>query len=291
MAKAKFIVITPARNEAEYIGKTIESLVSQSVLPAEWVIVDDGSSDETAAIAATAARSYPWIKVLRLKDRGYRDFGCGDVEAFCYGITQISANDYQFIFKIDADIVLGRNYFNLILDKFAQDPQLGIAAGEVDEVIGGKPLRLRALPLAKAGAVKGWRRECFEARRDPVQTLGWDGIDSFKAMMVGWKAITFQDEALSVIHLRPMGASDPNIYRRWARHGQALYFMGAHPLWVLASALYHLLDPPYVTGAMCLLGEYLKAALKGAEQYNDAEFKRFLRHWQLRKLAQVLRLE
>jgi len=290
MFEAKFIVITPARNEGEYISKTIESLVSQSVLPEEWLIVDDGSSDQTAAIAAAAARSYPWIKVLRLKDRGYRDAESGGTEAFGYGIKQVSTNDYQFIFNIDADIVLGPDYFKLILEKFARDPKLGVAAGEVDELMWGRRLRLRALPLAQAGAVKGWRRECFEAKGELVKCLGWDGIDSFKAMMLGWKAITFPDEALKVLHLRAMGAFDRNRYRRWARHGRALYFSGAHPLWVLASAFYHLPDPPFVAGGIRLIMGYLRAALKGAEQYQDEEFKRYLRHWQLKKLARFLRL-
>ena len=90
MRTEKFIVITPARDEASYIGRTIESIVSQTVLPAEWVIVDDGSSDDTAAIAERASLTHPWIKVLRREDRGFRNNEIGAREAFYYALKHIT---------------------------------------------------------------------------------------------------------------------------------------------------------------------------------------------------------
>jgi biofilm PGA synthesis N-glycosyltransferase PgaC len=291
MPESKFIVITPARNEAKYIRKALASFVSQSVLPQVWLIVDDGSLDETATIAREAAWGHPWIKVIRRQDRGYRNLGYGDADAFYYGLSQVSADnvDYEFIFKIDADIVLGPDYFKTILKKFAHDPRLGIAAGEIDELYDDGPVRLRTLPLAKAGALKGWRRECFQQNQELIRGYGWDAIDSFKAMQRGWQVQTFPDEKLKVMHLRAMGSPGPGAAFRWLRHGRALHFAGAHPLWVLASACYHLPDRPPIRGALGIVIGYLQAVLRRETRYHDIEFLKYVRQWQKRKLLTILR--
>ncbi len=288
--KGNFIVITPARDEANYLGKTIESFLSQTILPCEWVIVDDGSVDETGVIAAAAARSYPWIKVIRGEDRGYRDIGYGDVEAFNKGLSNIETKDYEYLFRIDADIKLGPNYFNIILDKFTEDNKLGIAVGEVDELVNGRLVRLSSLPYGFNGMVKGWRRKCFEEIGGLPAGPGWDGIDCIKAMMCGWGTKTFSDEELTSIHLRPEGSSIKSQYHGWARHGRALYFLRAHPLWVIASAVYHMVDRPYVLGGVCLILGYLDALANRAEQYGTPGFKRYVQDWQMKELAKILRL-
>lgn len=289
MSEAKFIVITAARNEAQYIGKTIESVISQTLWPGEWIIVDDGSRDETARIAQGAAAAHPWIKVLHRQDRGYRDVGAGQAEAIHHGIRQISMDDYRFLFNIDADIVLEPNYFRLILSKFAENPKLGIACGQLYEHLNGKWSKMRVLPLGMIGAVQGWHRKCLQEVGGLAPGPGWDGIASIKAMMLGWQTKTFEDEALKVIHLRP-GSSIENGYQGWARHGQALYFAGAHPVWFLASALYHSLDRPYLLSGLCMVIGYLAALVKDSEQYDDPAFKRYLRKWQINQLANLLRL-
>ncbi len=289
MSEAKFIVITAARDEAQYIGKTIESVISQTLWPGEWIIVDDGSRDETARIAQGAAAAYPWIKVVRREDRGYRDVGAGQAEAIHHGIQQISIDDYGFLFNIDADIVLEPNYFRIILSKFAENPKLGIACGQLYEYLNGKLTKMRVLPLGMIGAVQGWRRQCLQEVGGLARGPGWDGIASIKAMMLGWQTQTFEYEELKVIHLRP-GSSIGNGYQGWARHGQALYFAGAHPVWLLASALYHTLDRPYGLSGLSMVIGYLAALFKDSEQYDDPEFRRYLRKWQINHLASLLRL-
>jgi poly-beta-1,6-N-acetyl-D-glucosamine synthase len=111
MSQDRFIVVTLARNEEKYLGQTIASVVSQTVLPLEWIIVDDGSGDATAAIAQKASEANPWIKVVRRQDRGYRGVGSVRVDAFYLGLNNVTEGDYDFIFIIDADIVLSRYYF------------------------------------------------------------------------------------------------------------------------------------------------------------------------------------
>jgi len=290
MSEAKFTIITPARNEAAYLGKTIKSVISQTLLPQEWVIVDDGSTDETPRIAQAAAQVHPWIKVVRRRDRGYRDVGRGQAEAIREGLQHISADDYEFLFNLDADIIIGSDYFKVILHKFAENSKLGIACGQLYEYFNGRLTKMRVLPLGMIGAVQGWRKECFQEIGGLAKGPGWDGIASFKAMMLGWQTKTFEDDELTVIHLRPEGSSIRSKYHGWARHGQALHFAGAHPLWVLASAGYHMLDRPFVLGGLCLIIGYLEALFQGAARYEDRQFQRYLRKWQLEKLSQILRL-
>jgi biofilm PGA synthesis N-glycosyltransferase PgaC len=290
MHHKRFIVVTPARNEAVYIKTAIESIVSQTVLPCQWVIVDDGSLDNTADIAEDAARIYSWIRVVTQGDRGYRDIGYGDVEAFNKGLSNIETKDYEYLFRIDADIKLTPRYFNIILDKFTENDKLGIAVGEVDELINGNLVRLRSLPYGFNGMVKGWRRTCFEEIGGLPAGPGWDGIDCLKAMMCGWETKTFPDEELISIHLRPEGSSIKSQYHGWARHGRALHFLGAHPLWVIASACYHMADRPFGLVGLCMILGYLDALANRAEQYDAPGFKRYVQDWQMKELARILRL-
>jgi biofilm PGA synthesis N-glycosyltransferase PgaC len=286
----KFIVITPAKNEAQYFQQTIDSLVSQTILPAEWVIVDDGSTDETAILAFAVASKYPWIQVVLRKETGPRDVGYGDTAAFCAGLNSLSTNDYDFIFKIDADVVLGPRYFQRILEKFAANPRLGIATGDVEEPVKGKLVRTRSMPFGFCGMIKCWRRTCFqEIGGIPIGFL-WDAIDCYKAMKLGWQTITFEDADLRVIHLRPAGASVIGIHHGWANRGRGLHFMGAHPVWGLASAFYHLASPPYILAGLFLLIGFLEAWLKRAKRYEDQELRAYVRDWQRKKLAGFLSL-
>jgi len=290
MSEAPLVVITAARNEADFLPKTIESVVSQTVWPREWVIVDDGSNDGTAGIAEAAARVYEWIRVVRLADRGFRDTGAGQRDAIHHGLAQLHTEDYEFLFNLDADIVLGPGYFKGILAKFAENPRLGIATGVICEIHNGRWEKLRRLPEMTFGAIKGWRRQCFQDIDGLVRGLGWEGVDNFRAMMLGWETKSFEDEALAVKHLRPMRSSIKNIYHGWARHGTGSYLMGSHPLWVLGSALYHMPDRPLVLGGVAMLIGYWREFYRGSPQYYDEVFRRFLRQWQLRRLAILLKM-
>jgi biofilm PGA synthesis N-glycosyltransferase PgaC len=291
MAGDKFIVITPARNEEKYIGKTIESMVAQTILPTEWVIVDDGSTDKTYSIAESASRIHPWIKVIQRPDRGFRDFSGPFVELIYEGLNNLTKINYKYIFKVDADVILKPNYFERILAEFAENPELGIAGGVVYDWIDGKKFRVRSLPEFIPGAIKGWRRECFEEMGGLVKGLGWEGFSAIKAIMLGWQTKTCEDEAVKVLHLRPERSSIKNIYHGWARHGKALHFIGAHPVWLLASAIYHLVDRPVVLGSLCMIIGYLDAVLQGSQQYEDKTFKTYYRAYQKKRLRRILRLQ
>jgi poly-beta-1,6-N-acetyl-D-glucosamine synthase len=294
----KFIAITAARNEGNYIDKTLKSIVSQTVLPEEWIIVDDGSTDDTANIAEGFARSHPWIKVVRHEGKHHRndnirktkiDRTIYTVDAFYCGLNQAITNEYDFIFLIDADVVLGPNYFKAILTKFAEDSRLGIASGSVLENIKGKMIQERLMPWGAPGNAKCWRRSCFREIGGLVRGPGWDSIDNFQAIIRGWQVNIFEDPELKVLHLRPAGSSETSILRGRIVAGHRAYFMGIHPLYYCVSALYHLPDYPCVLGSLCKIIGYLQGFLGRSAQYDDKDFIRYSRKWQLNKLYNILR--
>jgi len=289
MSKEKFILITSARNEAKYIGKTIDSIVSQTILPEVWIIVDDGSSDDTADIAERAAQSYPWIRVFRRKDRGYGDHEFGSVEGLYYGLDHLGGYEFDFLFNLDADVIIKPNYFEIILKKFAENPRLGVGEGQVQEYRNGKLTTLISMPWSTCGQVKCWRRKCFQEIGGLVKAPGHDSIDCYKAMMLGWQTRTFADEALQILHLRPVGWSFKSKPRHLMRSGRSLYFRGTHPLWLLAGAGYNMCHYPYVLGGLCIILGYVQAWLQGSPQYSDKNFIRRLRKWQVHKLSEILR--
>jgi glycosyltransferase involved in cell wall biosynthesis len=278
MSEPCFVVVTAARDEADHIGYTLASVAGQTLAPAQWVIVDDGSTDDTAALALAAARSRPWITVVRRQPGGGRDTGAGVVAAITQGLAQVKVPDYAYLFNLDADILLGPRYFAGILEKFAQNPRLGAAAGELYDLEDGRPRRTRSQRFAMVGALKGWRRECFEEVGGLAPGEGWEAIDSLRAMMRGWQAATFAEPHLWALHLKPR-------HRGWLRHGRALYFAGAHPWWVLASACYHLKSRPRLRAAGEILTGYLAARLSGAPRYQDPEFAAFQRRFHLQRLT------
>ena len=288
MIDAKFIVITSARNEADYLGKAIESIVSQTRLPNEWVIVDDGSTDATAYIAEKASQSYPWMRVVRCEDRGYRKQDFGMVEAFYYGINHLITDDFDFIFLIDADVLLKPKYFEVILLKYLEN-SLGMAEGEVYEYKRGKFTKVINMPWSTSGLAKCWRRKCFEEIGGIVKAPGWDIIDNYKAMMLGWQTKTFEDEELKILHLRPSGWSFKSIYHASVRSGKDMYFRGTHPVWLVASAFYNMLDYPYIIKGFCIIMGYIRALFEGSEQYNDEKFRKWLWKWQLDKIIKTIK--
>jgi glycosyltransferase involved in cell wall biosynthesis len=289
LVNGKYVVITPARDEAHFIQRTIDSIVSQTARPAEWIIVDDGSADETAALAQAAAREHSWIKVICLPNRGFRHVGAGAVEAFNAGMHALSTQDYQFLSCIDADIVLNPRYFEILLHKFVADPGLGNACGQIYEEAGGKLMKLREGDEMTFGAIKCWRRACFAAIGGLVNDASWDGIDCYQSLRAGWRSARFDDAELQVLHLRPIGSSDKSVYQGWFRRGRSLYFLGAHPAWILASLVYHLPDRPSVLGSLWMGAGYFEAQLRQRPRYKHPELIGYIRRWQLRKLITLLR--
>ena len=207
-----YVVIITARDEARYLQGTIDSIAGQTLLPVEMVIVNDGSRDETGAIADAAAEKHAWIHVVHRDDRGERKVGGGVVETFYAGYEALRTRDFAYQCKLDGDLTLPPGYFEGIIRKMEADPALGGASGKVFNPVGdGAVKEERIIDDMVSGAVNFWRRACWDQIGGYVRMVMWDGIAMHRARMFGWRTRSFRDKDLEIIHHRLMGSSHKNI--------------------------------------------------------------------------------
>ena len=277
-----YVIISPCRNEAAFMRRTLDSVVAQSLTPSLWVIVDDGSTDETPAILAEYEAKHDWIQVVSNPDRGHRAVGPGVIQAFYAGLDTVSLNDYAYLCKLDLDLDLPAGYFEGLIEKMEADPRLGSCSGktwytekgtdrQISEKIGDE---------MSIGASKFYRVTCFNQIGGFVRQVMWDGLDCHKSRQLGWKTGSFRDDHLAFEHLRPMGSSQTNIYAGRRRHGFGQYFMGSDPLYFIATAIKKMAHPPYVLGGLATLQGFVAAWWRGDAQYDDPELRAFIRSYQ-----------
>lgn len=281
----RYALISPCRNEARFIKTTLDSVISQSELPALWVIVDDGSTDETMDILTQYSAQYPWIKVVAKPDRGHRAVGPGVIEAFYVGLEALCLSEFDFICKLDVDLDLPPRYFEILMDRMQADPRLGSASGKpYYRSTTGAWVSEKCGDEMSVGMTKFYRTSCFQDIGGFVREVMWDGIDCHKARQRGWVVRSWDEPDLQFHHLRPMGASDNNILTGRARHGFGQYFMRSDPLYFSATAVFRMTRPPYVIGGLAMLYGYARAWWSGARQLDDPELCDFIRAYQRQAL-------
>jgi len=282
---AKYAVISPVRNEAQYIELTLKAMTSQTLPPNEWIIVDDCSTDETAQIVEKYAREHAWLKLARRERRegkADRQRGKGVIDAFYFGVQQLADADYQFIIKLDGDVSFEPNYFEYLIEQFASNPCLGIAGGGMYErSADGAHWSLKSAGDHVGGPAKMYRRTCFEDIGGLMPALGWDGVDEWQALYAGWEVRSFAE--LKFYHYRVMGNATGPLKAK-IEQGYGAHAMGYHPFYLIARGIRHMLTPPYIAGGLAMIGAYFQAALQRREQLMSAEVMRYLRRTQLRQL-------
>lgn len=280
----RHVVITPVRNESRFLPKTIESMRRQTVKPEQWIIVDDGSEDDTADIAKTATKNESWIEFVQRGNRGFRLPGKGVVDAFNDGFSRIANGNWQVVSKFDGDLSFDSDYFERCLNEFKNDEKLGIGGGMCCCESGGRrhPEFPFDPPFHVRGPVKMYRRACWEDIGGLKNLAGWDGIDELKANMVGWKSRTFGD--ILITHHRPTGSAD-GFWKNQCKFGRANYIMGYHPAFMSAKVLRRMLHRPYLVGSLGLAWGYCGAWVQGVQQVDDPELIRFVRAQQWRTLV------
>jgi poly-beta-1,6-N-acetyl-D-glucosamine synthase len=284
-ANRSYVVVITARDEAEYLQGTLDSLVGQSIPPTEVVIVNDGSSDDTGTIADAAAEQYDWIHVVHRADRGVRKVGGGVIETFYAGYEVIKTEDYSYLCKLDGDLTLPNAYFEGVMKKMDADPRLGGASGKVFNPVGDGVKEERIIDQMVSGAVNFWRRACWEEIGGYVKMVMWDGIAMHRSRMFGWTTRSFRDDDLKIIHHRLMGSSHKNILHGRMRWGRGQWFMGCHPIYIFASGVNRMFERPYIIGGLCIIAGYFQGMLKGLDRYEDLEFRKFLHNWQLTRIG------
>lgn len=298
----RYCLITPCRDEARYARRTLDAITSQTVPPARWVIVDDGSTDQTPAILAEYAAKFEYIQIVRREDRGKRKVGPGVIEAFYAGYETIDPAGFDYVCKIDLDLDLPRGYFESLMQRMEQEPRLGTCSGKAYFPPAGTEDNDRLNPdgsfdtsdlISEAcgdemsvGMIKFYRRACFEQIGGFVRQVMWDGIDCHRCRIMGWIAESYDEPALRFIHLRAMGSSHKGILTGRMRHGFGQWFMGTSLAYMTASALFRLTRPPILIGGVGMWWGYVKSMLTGQPRYDDAGFRAFLRRYQWACLTQ-----
>ena len=281
-----YLLITPCRDEAEYLQRTIDSVAAQSVPPAKWIVVDDGSTDGTTDILAEAAARHPFIEVVRREDRGRRSVGPGVVDAFYAGLEHADLDEFDYVCKFDGDLEMPPRYFEIMMERMEAEPKLGTCSGKpyFEDERTGRLVSEKCGDEMSVGMVKFYRVECFRRIEGFVREVMWDGIDCHRCRMLGWLASSWDEPEIRFIHLRPMGSSDRGILEGRMRHGYGQYFMGTALPYMTASSLYRMTRPPLIVGGAAMWLGYLRSMARRAPRYEDMEFRRFLRRYQTRSL-------
>ena len=280
-----YVVISPCRNEEEFMRRTLDSMIAQTVRPALWVIVDDGSTDSTPQILADYSARHSWIKVVPKPDRGHRAVGPGVIEAFYAGYDTVDSDAFPYLCKLDLDLDLPERYFETLIERMEADPRIGTCSGKAYFRDGSGSLISEGISDEMSlGMTKFYRTSCFKAIGGFVREVMWDGIDCHKARQLGWRALSWDNADLNFEHLRPMGSSQQSIWTGRVRHGFGQYFMGTTPAFMVASAINKMRTPPYLLGSMAMLKGYFGAWLRGVKRLDDPKLRQFIRAYQTRAL-------
>jgi len=278
----QYVIITPVRDEEKYMEGAIESVCKQTVLPSEWVIVDDGSSDRTGEIADRYAALHSWIHVVHRENRGFRKSGGGVMEAFYDGYSTLGCVEWDYLVKLDGDLTFDQDYFEKCFEYFRRDRALGIGGGEIRHDIDGVMRTEKEPSFHVRGATKIYRRACWEAIGGLWRASGWDTIDEVMANMKGWRTYAFAD--LGLFHHRLTGSED-GLFRDRIKHGVACYVSGYHPLFVAASCVRRLTQKPRISGSIAVMYGFLKSYLTRPPRLKDRSYLAYIRGQQLRRLC------
>jgi len=283
-----YVLVTPARNEAEFIEKTLEAIVSQTIQPVKWVIVSDGSTDGTDALVERYAAKHPWIELIRMPARTERHFA-GKVHAFDAGYKQVKHLSFGIIGNLDGDVSFSKDYVEYLLNKFTENPRLGVAGTNYLED-GSMKYDYRFTNIEDVtGQCQLFRRECFEeiGGYKPNRDGGVDLFATLAARMRGWQTRTFTDKYF--YHHRPSGTAKASKLLVEYYNGRKDYSFGCHPLWQPFRAAYRLTRKPWIIGGCLLFAGYYWALLSRTPMCVSEDIVRFRRREQMVRLGKLFR--
>jgi glycosyltransferase involved in cell wall biosynthesis len=283
-----YVLISAARNEADYIEKTIESVIAQTVLPLRWVIVSDGSTDGTDEIVKKYMAKCPWIELIRMPERKERHFA-GKANAFNAGYAKVAGLAYDIIGNLDTDVSFDPDYFDFLLRKFTENPKLGVAGTPFREGSFQYDFRYTNIEHV-SGQIQMFRRECFAeiGGYAPLKTGGIDLVAVTTARMKGWQTRTFLEKPY--FHHRPMSSAQRGVLGASFHGGWVDYLLGCDTLWQLFRCIYRLFKrrPIILWSVWCLAG-YGWALVTRPERVVSAEFVQFRKAEERRRLREFFR--
>ena len=279
-----YYIVIPAYNEEAFIALTMKSLVSQTLLPKKVVVVNDNSTDKTAEIVLAFAKENPFITLINKTSEAIHLPGSKVIQAFHKGFETLD-NNYDFVVKLDADLILPNIYFERISSIFEKDAEVAMAGGfAYIEKNGDWILENLTDKDHIRGAFKAYRKTFFEQMGNLKPAMGWDTVDELLAKFYGWKVIT--DSSLIVKHLKPTGAN----YNKTARYkqGEAFYTLGyGFFITAIASAkLAMMKKKPFLF--LDYIQGFWKAKIANTPLLVTEEQARFIRKYRLQKMKEKL---
>ena len=286
MALPTYVLVTPARNEAEYIELTLKAVIAQTHRPLKWVIVSDGSTDGTDEIVWKYAAQHLWIELVRMPERQERHFA-GKVLAFNAGYARLGNLRYDVIGNLDGDVSFDPDYFAFLMSKFAVYPKLGVGGTPFTEGSFQYDFRFTSIDHV-SGQCQMFRRQCFEEIGGyiPRKIGGVDLVAVTSARMKGWQTRTFLEKPY--IHHRQMGTATAKAWRTPFEVGRKDYILGSHPLWQLARCVYQTTRPPIILAGVLRFTGFAWAMIGGAGKEVPADFIRFRRREQMERLKKFV---
>ena len=269
--RLSYAVITPARDESENLPRLAASLIAQTAPPDAWLIVDNGSIDDTVELAAEVAREFPWVTVLTMDVEDAPTRAEPTVRAFQLGLAALDPLP-DIVVKLDADVSFAPEYFSQLLGAFEADPRLGMASGTCYEQDGGSWRQRHVTNGHVWGASRAYRRGCLEDVLPLESGLAWDGIDELKAAVRGWDAKTCVE--LPFYHHRPEAARESSRRGAWKSTGVMSYYMGYRFGYFLLRTLHHARRDP---AAIAAVWGYVGSAIRREERYPDQAVRAHLR--------------
>ena len=283
----KYVLITPARNEEDNIEKVINSMISQKVLPEKWVIVSDGSTDQTDDIVQKYLQDNQWMELLRMPNHADRHFAA-KVNCFNSGYAKVKDLEFDIIGNLDADVTFDQEYLKYLLSKFSEDSKLGVAGTPFVE--NGKHYDYRFTNIEHvSGACQLFRRECFESigGYKPIRGGGIDWVAVTTARMKGWRTRTFTEK--TCLHHRKIGSGNTTSLMTWFRQGKKDYFLGNHFLWEIFRTFYQMIKKPIIIGGTLLITGFTWSAITGMQKPISPELQRFIRGEQMQRLKNIVK--
>lgn len=285
--RLSYVIVSPVKDEENYIETTIKSVVRQTVKPSRWIIVDDASRDGTAGVIRRYTEKFPWIEVLSLHRDSKRRLGFAEVRAFTCGYRLIENVPHDFLVKLDCDLELPPDYFERLIARFRDDERLGICSGIYLEKNGRGWMAARLPDYHAAGASKVMRADCFKQIGGFVLCPGWDTVDEIRARAMGWKTCHFKE--LSFYHLKPEG-SGSGYLRTSLMHGEIDYLTGAGACYVLLKSCHRMIvGKPILLRGLGLIAGFLKAFILRKPMLASAREAKLYRQLLHRRMVEGIR--
>lgn len=269
-----YAVLTPVRDEAGELPRLARCLAEQTVPPAQWIVIENGSTDGTGEAAAALASRYDWIRVVHAAPGPPRLRGAPVVRALHAGVAELE-QPFDVVAKVDADVSLDPDYFERLLQAFASEPALGLASGACVELVNGAWRERPVTGTHVWGAARGYRWACLHDVLPLDERMGWDGLDQVRAATRGWKVDRVA--GLQFRHHRREGERDESRLRVWAAQGSAAHYMGYRGSYLVLRTLHRARREP---AALAILGAYLMATLRREARCPDVEVREQLRRQQ-----------